>query len=338
MKSKNKLFIYSCDSAHYRGEGILANSFKDILKKIFKDFKITFYTPEHNFFYFKKNNLKKKLNHSFFYKYCAPLWGIFKVWQYHLKGNKTAYLNFLPLWNIFLFLFLPQKTILGPITGGSYHGNNLNIKTLFRKKIIFTLYFLSTLIIRIRKFKCIFSSSLLLNYLPNNIKKKSIFNFQLYNFSFLKREKKTIDIIYYNRNYYTKNNNKIISVLSKLKDKHKILILGHEVKTFQNLGIVSRNEVINLLKKTRFVFSSPENPMSYFVLDAIRCNVKIISTSSLKPSYFKEFFVYAKKLNTINIKKIIFSKNKNFKRKKYLQKLKTYNTRVKNFIENNYAS
>ena len=104
------------------------------------------------------------------------------------------------------------------------------------------------------------------------------------------------------------------------------------------MGIVSRNEVINLLKKTRFVFSSPENQMSYFVLDAIRCNVKIISTSSLKPSYFKEFFVYPKKLNTINIKKIIFSKNKNFKRKKYLQKLKTYNTRVKNFIENNYAS
>jgi len=338
MKNKKKLFIYSCDTADYRGEGILANSFKGILKKIFKDFKIISYTPEYNFLYLKKNNSKKKLNHSFFYKYLTPLWGIFKVWQYHLKGSKTAYLNFLPLWNVFLFLFLPQKTILGPITGGSYHGNNLHVKTLFRKKIIFTLYFLSIFLIRIRKFKCIFSSSLLQNYLPNKIKKNSLFNFQLYNFFFFKKEKKTIDIIYYNRNYYTKNNDKIIPVLNKLKDKHKILILGHKVKNFHNLGIVSRNKVINLLKKTRFVFSSPENQLSYFVLDAIRCNVKIISSSSLKPTYFKEFFVFPKKFNMINIKKIIFAKKKNFKRKKYLQKLKMFNIKVINFIGNSYAS
>ena len=100
----------------------------------------------------------------------------------------------------------------------------------------------------------------------------------------------------------------------------------------------SRNKVINLLKKTRFVFSSPENQLSYFVLDAIRCNVKIISSSSLKPTYFKEFFVFPKKFNMINIKKIIFAKKKNFKRKKYLQKLKMFNIKVINFIGNSYAS
>ena len=37
MKNKNKLFFYCCDFAKYRGEGILANNFKSILKKIFKD-------------------------------------------------------------------------------------------------------------------------------------------------------------------------------------------------------------------------------------------------------------------------------------------------------------
>ena len=31
-----------------------------------------------------------------------------------------CYVNFLPLWNFFLFMFLPKQTILGPITGSVY--------------------------------------------------------------------------------------------------------------------------------------------------------------------------------------------------------------------------
>ena len=29
------------------------------------------------------------------------------------------YLNYLPLWNFLIFILLPPKTLLGPITGGS---------------------------------------------------------------------------------------------------------------------------------------------------------------------------------------------------------------------------
>ena len=104
MKNKNKLFFYCCDFAKYRGEGILANNFKSILKKIFKDISIIVYTPENKHF-----NKEKKINHNFFYKYFTPIFGILIIWVNHLKGNRTAYVNYLPLWNFFLFIFLPKK-------------------------------------------------------------------------------------------------------------------------------------------------------------------------------------------------------------------------------------
>jgi hypothetical protein len=103
MRKKNKLFVYCCDIAKYRGEGILANNFILILKKIFRDIEV--YTPENKFFFIKKKKNHKIINHCFFYKYFTPLFGILKIWMYHCKGNSTAYLNYLPLWNFFLFMF-----------------------------------------------------------------------------------------------------------------------------------------------------------------------------------------------------------------------------------------
>jgi len=337
MKNKEKLFIYCCDAASYRGEGILANNFIEILEKVFKNFKIILYTPENKSFFFKKKYLNKKINHSFFYKYFTPILGIFKIWEYHLKGNKTVYVNYLPLWNFLLFLFLPQKTILGPITGGSYHGKHFSIKSILRKKIILAFYSISIFLIELRNFKCIFSSKLLLKYLPNQIKKKSLFNFQLYNLVFLKNKKKNIDIIYYNRNHYTKKNDKILYILEKLKKNFNILIVGDKVANFKNLGIIPRDKMINFLKKTKFVFSSPENQLSYFALDAIRCNVQIISTNTQKLDFFKSFFVFPKKLNEKNIKKIISLKNKKFKSKKLLQKIRINNYQLFRFFKNNYG-
>ena len=33
-----------------------------------------------------------------------------------LRGFRTVYINYLPLWNTPIFLFCPPKTIFGPIT------------------------------------------------------------------------------------------------------------------------------------------------------------------------------------------------------------------------------
>jgi hypothetical protein len=332
MKCKKKLFLYCCDIAAYRGEGILANNFIFFLKKIFNDFSITIFTPKNKFFF-----AKKKLNHSFFYKYFSPIYGIFKIWSHHLKGNRTAYINYLPLWNFFLFIFLPKKTILGPITGGIYQGYDYQFKTILRKIVIYTFYLISIFFIRIRDLKCIFSSQLLYKYLPNNIRNKSIFNFQLINLHFFKKEKKSIDILYYHRNYHTKNNDIILSLLYKLKDQFNILIVGDRLKNFKNLGIISRSKIIAFLKKTKFIFSSPENPLSYFVLDAILCNTRVISVNNQKPIFFRNRFIFLNKVDEESLKKILLSKNIKYNDNKNIQKLKNLNYKMLNFIKKNYA-
>lgn len=337
MKNKKKLFVYCCDIAKYRGEGILANNFILILKKIFKDNSIEVYTPENKFSHDKINRNHKKINHSFFYKYFSPLFGIVKIWVYHFKGSKTAYINYLPLWNFFLFIFLPKKTILGPITGGIYQGNNYHIKTIIRKIVIYTFYSISIFFIRIRNLKCIFSTKLLFAYLPNSIINKSIFNFQLNNLYFYQKEKKFIDILYYNRDYHTKNNSLILPILYKLKNNFNILIVGKKIKNFKNLGIISRNKMIGILKKTKFIFSSPENQYSYFVLDGISCNVRIISSHNHNRNFFKDRFIYLKKIDEENIKKILLLKDKMYDNKKYVEIMKSRNQNILSFLKKNYG-
>lgn len=335
---KNKLFLYAycCDFEPYRGEGILANNFIGFLSKIYKNLNIVVVTPGNKFVYTKiKKNIysKKKLNHSFFFKYLSPILGIIKIWIYHLGGHKTTYVNFLPLWNIFLFMLLPRKTILGPITGGHYQGKELNITTMLRKIIIFKLYSISVFFIKIRKLKCIFSTKLLLGFLSNDIKNKSRFNFQFYNYSFQKKEKKKIDIIYYNRNYHTKDNKLVVNILKNLNKNYNIIIVGNYIEGFKNLGIVKRDKIINLLKKTRFVFSSPENQLSYFVLDAISCDARIISTSKLRPSFFNDYFIFPKKIDYANIKKILAIKNSKSLSLNYISGLKKNNLKLLNFMK-----
>ena len=243
----------------------------------------------------------------------------------------------MPLWNFFLFIFLPKKTILGPITGGIYQGNDYHIKTILRKIIIHIFYFVAIFFIRIRNLKCIFSTQLLFNFLPNSIRNESIFNFQLNNLFFFKKEEKNIDILYYHRNYHTKNNDTILPILYKLKDQFNILIVGNKLKNFKNLGIISRNKTINILKKTKFVFSSPENPLSYFVLDAILCNARIISVYNQKPNFFSDRFIYLKKIDPKKLKKILLLKNKKYNNKEYTEILKNHDDKISNFIKKNYG-
>jgi hypothetical protein len=232
---------------------------------------------------------------------------------------------------------LPKKTILGPITGGIYQGNHYHFKTNFRKIIIYTSYLISIFIIRIKNIKCIFSTKLLFQFLPNNIREKSIFNFQLNNLHFFEKDKKNIDILYYYRNYHTKSNDIILPILYRLKHKFNVVIVGNKLKNFKNLGIISRTKIINILRKTKFVFSSPENSLSYFVLDAIMCNARIISTYNQRPLFFKNRFIYLKKFDENGLKKILLLKDMKYNNKKNIQMLKNLDDKTLNFIRKNYA-
>ena len=128
VKNKRKLFYWASDIRNFSGEGILGNKFLNDLKKKFKDYKlIPLNKNEYNY-------------NSFFSKYIKPILAIFEIWICHLKGNKVAYINYLPLWNFLLFAALPSKTILGPITGtvnNKKFDTKVKLKYLLLEKIFY---------------------------------------------------------------------------------------------------------------------------------------------------------------------------------------------------------
>ena len=137
--TKKKLFIWTCDYSENTGEGKLARLF---IKKIIK--------KEHYHIVF---NQKKKLKN----KYLPTLMGIFYCWKKFFTKEKVCYLNYLPLWNFLIFIFLPPKTILGPITGGANYSNS-NILSYLTRGVFFPLFYkISEFALNFRQSKLIFS-------------------------------------------------------------------------------------------------------------------------------------------------------------------------------------
>ena len=137
-------YVWACDISKNTGEGKLAHLFVKYHKLDIK-----------------KKNYRFKFQ-IFNYKYILPFIGIFFCWYFFFKNKQIYYLNYLPLWNFFIFLLLPPKTIIGPITGGA------NFKSSIIRKYIFPfLYLISQIIIYFRFKHVYFSTSLL--------KKKFIF-------------------------------------------------------------------------------------------------------------------------------------------------------------------
>jgi hypothetical protein len=94
----DKYICWACDFSDKTGEGNLARLF---VKKNYAQSTYQIYSP---------NNIKC-LNFFctsiFNYRYISPLIGILFCWYLFIKGKKVAYLNYLPLWNCLVFIFLP---------------------------------------------------------------------------------------------------------------------------------------------------------------------------------------------------------------------------------------
>ena len=101
---KKKIYCWACDYSAKTGEGNLAKLF---IKERIKNSKI--FCPQKNYNEFSIINLK----------YLSPIFGILFCWYHFLKKKNVAYINYLPLWNSIIFLLLPPKTLIGPITGGA---------------------------------------------------------------------------------------------------------------------------------------------------------------------------------------------------------------------------
>ena len=166
MKEK-EIYIWACDLDKFRGEGILANEFIKDLKK---------YTTKKLIIESPKNN-QQKINFSFYKNYITPFIGIIKIWKNYLYGRRTCYINFLPIWNFFIFLLLPPKTILGPITGTRYIAKVTNFNKFLRKYVLTFFSFISINILMFRKKLILFSTKNLESQIPKKMKRKSFFNY-----------------------------------------------------------------------------------------------------------------------------------------------------------------
>ena len=275
MLNKEHLIIWVSDFSDNTGEGVLADYFIKFLLKRYKSHRIEIksfdrtYTSINN--RLKNKNFVKK---SFFHKYIEPFYGVLYLWKN--RNKKIVYVNYLPLWNFILLFLLPQKTILGPITGGVYFGKVKNFNHFLRKYIFYLFYKISLSFIFKKFNNIIFSTYLLKKYVDKIHYKKILFNFALVAFNRKIKIKKKFDIIFYNREHPTKKTTSLEKIIKYLSLKFKICVIGDYFKgnkNILNLGYVSRIKTHQLLKESKITFSSSENLMSLFNIDALNnCN------------------------------------------------------------------
>ena len=338
---KYQIYIWCCDLYSNTGEGRLAYLFIDYLCKITKkSIKITTY--KNNFDIKNKipKNLlfeSKKINFNLFRRYGLPFLGIFMLWINYFKNKQLFYINYLPFWNIFIFLLSPPKTNFGPVTGSLYFGKVYNLDKFIRKYIFYILYKISFYLLLIRKKKIIFATKNLYHLSKNTKYKRNLFNFQilyLYNKKIVKIQKK-IDFLIYYRKHINKNYNYLQKLLNH-KMLKKIYCIGDNFyfENVYNLGVVRHIKALNLLAKARYTFITSENYQSFYCMDSIINSTDFFldKNNPIKISNNFSNFISFKRLNlTKSLSNKIFYYKVDFVNKKKLEDFHKYTI---NFLKN----
>jgi len=319
------IFTWASDCEDFTGEGILARCF---ITKIFQNKnKVRIFSNNNDFeFNFGKFSIikKKKFKSNFNSKYLMLFFGIFLIWYYHLKGKKTAYINYLPLWNFFIFILLPKKTILGPITGGIYYNNKQFLSKIIRKVIFPLLYKISMKILFYKYKYAFFSTSMLKKYVSKKYLKRSVFNISLltYQSNTSSRIKKEIDFIFYYKRHPNKSNDFIIKIIDLLLlKKYKIYVVGDflQKKGVKNLGFLSKEKLLVHIKNSKFSINNGENFLSLFAIDCYASSTIVFYNNLLKfnENFNAKYFIPINFSNQSSAYKIInkiFKKRRNFKK------------------------
>ena len=275
-------FCWACDFSYNTGEGLLGREFIKYFKKKNKC---------------KVNIIKNKKIKIIKNKYINPFFGILILWYFFLRNKKIIYLNYLPLWNSFIFFFLPPKTILGPITGGANFDGYNKINFFIRKNFFPLFYKISEYLILLRFKNLIFSTDLLKKYLNVETIKKSKFNFV---FKIIKTNNKRYikdnKFLIYNRNHKNKSYHILDVTMKKLINLgFKIEVIGDKIKMDKviNYGFISHKKVLKLLKKTKYSIVSTENVFSLFTIDCINNQVKLLihDKNYALLNYYKKYFI-----------------------------------------------
>ncbi len=283
---KKKLFVWVCDYSETSGEGKLARLF---IKK-----------------YINKNKFHIKLNQKKIvkYRYISTLQGIIYCWKKYINNEKVCYLNYLPFWNFLIFLLLPPQTTLGPITGGASY-SKLNILNFFIRGLIFPiLYKISEFLIVLRNENIIFSTDLLKKYLFLSTINKSKFNFVYKSFVKKKKKRKKIDFLIYYRKHLNKESLFPFNLITNLiNNKFKIYIIGDKLNIpfVKNYGKISSKKVSKLQSQAKYTIASGENFYSFFTIECLSNNVKII-TNKNEMKNIKSFKEQIIKINYDKIK------------------------------------
>jgi glycosyltransferase involved in cell wall biosynthesis len=297
--NENEIFVWCCDVSNNRGEGKLAIEFiKEEIYTKYKEIHIRNNFKTYVNILNLKINTTNKLNLNFVESYISPFFGIFYLWYKFILGKKVSYVNFLPLWNTFLILFLPPGTILGPITGSLYQGKITSTKILLRKYLLPLLYKINSFFLQFRSGKIIFSTSLLKEFFSKKQLKDYNFGYilkcKIINKQAIKNLKK-YDLIIYYRIYDTKSNTFIKNIIKYFETQKRIKFkyFGHPIDrlTKNYLGVLDNNSVIKILSHTKYSIISEENVESYYARECIENNVKI--------------FCHKDSIKKINLKNII---------------------------------
>ena len=292
--TKDRLYLWASDYAENSGEGKLARIFVKYLKN------------KKNCIIKKNETSKKKYN-----KYFSPFIGILYCWKNYLKKRKVAYINYLPLWNFFIYILLPPKTILGPITGGAKYSNSYKLNFYIRKFLFPLFYKISEFFLLLRSVEINFSTELLKDNLSSKLKKKCKFNFLIKNINIKKlNKKKKIDLLLYYRKHKNKESffpNKFVRKIAA--SGLRISVIGDKlnIKNIKNYGYLKNMDVQKLQSLAKFTIASGENIYSIFTVECLLNDVKILINKKYynQTSFLKKQFVIIDfdKINTfLNLK------------------------------------
>ena len=316
---KKKIYIWASDTSTYSGEGNLARKYIFYLKKKYRIIYI-------------KNIFKNKK--TFKHKYIEPYYGILFLWTKFLRGGKTCYANYLPMWNFLIFLILPPKTLIGPITGGAYNISN-SIANYYIRTLLFPIfYFIANIIFLFRFKKLLFATELLKKYIFKTTINKSLFNFVYLFFNLKKIENKKKQLIIYFKSHFNKNYqdlNKIINNKYFIANNYKFIVVGEKLNhpNVINKNFIDKKSLDGILRDSEFAYGSKENYLSLFSIQAINNNTKLIYVSLKKEkiNLFKNMYLKINFLGSKTNKKIKIYKND-------LNKIHTYNSILKNYLLN----
>jgi hypothetical protein len=324
-----EVFIWAADYEDFTGEGLLARLFVKNSFNLSKK-KIKIYSNNNRYYlYDKKLQIveKKLYKNTFIQKYIYPLYGIFLIWYFYLQGKKVCYVNYLPLWAFWIFLLLPKKTILGPITGGTHKKNIYSVNNLIRRFVITFFYFLTLKFIFLKYKKIIFSTDNLKSFIPKSKIKFCFFNFCLLFYKKRKNKKKTIDFLFYLRLHNNKSNDVHIRIIDSLLELNfKIIVVGDKYirPNLINYINIPRKKLLTFLDETKFTIVSDENFYSLFAIDCFSSNVHVFYNQTVKPN---KFYFSEKLISSIKFSNINFSLNKILK---IVKNRKNKNNHIKN--------